>query len=286
LRELLDPQILPRGVMSRITLPRTVMETMRHLPELSAVSYGLGQWMFTYRGRKTEGHGGDVPGQESLMVRLPDDGVGIFIATNDNEYGSQLAKVFQSVILDEMLGLERIDWEDRIMGLELTDLPTYPDAPSDPRPPPSEHVVAATYHNAGYGDMTLVPIHLNSSLSVAGLTTDLFVATIQAAGTPLNVTGPIYVAGINKVFTSHLVFTHFDGNLFNWTSLSVYDSPSGPDAHVVTIDKVGDAVVTDDGIGMFGNWWGAGEAVPKLHAREGEDVKVRAEVWYDKVAAA
>jgi hypothetical protein len=278
--------------MSRITLPRTVMETMRHLPELSAVSYGLGQWMFTYRGRKTEGHGGDVPGQESLMVRLPDDGVGIFIATNDNEYGSQLAKVFQSMILDEMLGLDPIDWEDRIMGLELTALPKYPDAPSDPRPPPSEHVVAATYHNAGYGDMTLVPIHLNSSLSVGGLTTDLFVATIHAAGTPLNVTGPIYVAQINKVFTSHLVFTHFDGNLFNWTSLSVYDSPSGASGEssvggpVVTIDKVGDAVVTDEGIGMFGNWWGAGEAVPKLHAREGEDVKDRAEVWYDKVAAA
>jgi hypothetical protein len=262
------------------------METMRRLPELSASSYGLAQWMYSYRGHKTEGHGGDVPGQESLMVRLPDDGLGIFIATNDNEYGSQLAQVVQFMILDEMLGLDPLDWEDRIMGPTLTSLLKYPDAPSNPRPPPSEHAVAATYHNPGYGDMTLVPFHLNSSRSVCGLTSDMFVSAISSAGTPLNITGPIYVAEINKVFTSHLVFTHCDGNLFNWTGLSVYDSPSGPGAHVVTIDKVGEAVVTGEGIGMFGNWWGAGEAVPKVHAREGEDVKVRAEVWYDKVAAA
>jgi hypothetical protein len=217
------------------------------------------------------------------MIRIPNRGFGLFVVTNDDDYGYLMADLVTYAVLDDMLELEPIDWEERIMSDAISDLRTFHDVPANPRAPPDESVVSGIYHDAGYGNMTLVPVHPppTGEPSLSHLVSSI---TSTVRHLPLNLTGPIYLAQMDKPFVSHLVFTHFDGNLFNWTGVRVFDSPEPGVGKVVSsaYGYVGEAVINEAGLGMFGGWWGAGDRVGSLHASE-DRVKEKAEVWYDRI---
>jgi len=74
----------------------------------SEMSYGLGWFLETYRGRKLVHHGGAIDGFFFLNVFLPGDGLGVVILSNLG--GTPLVQVSMGYILDMMLDLKPV-WE-------------------------------------------------------------------------------------------------------------------------------------------------------------------------------
>ena len=236
------------------------------------MTYGLAQWVYTYRGYEVHGHTGGDQGQVSVILRIPSKGLAVMMAVNDDVFGVPLYEIVGNRILDHLLDLEPIDWEGRVMEDFLGNLPDQVLPPTHPRAPPSEEQVVGTYFDAGYGNMTLKP------------------TTLASLPVPIRIhpadDGPIYVAEMDKVFVSHVVFTHFDGPLFNFTAMQVSPAldPQGrkTDKYMSSERSAGSVVVTQDGMGMFGGWWGQGRSLAGVEARE-ENVKERAEVWFEKL---
>jgi hypothetical protein len=76
-------------------------------------TYGFGQKMYTYRGHHVIEHGGADPGQMSQVARVPGAGIGVVVMVNDHEFGTGFHQVVQRMILDQLLGLEPVDWATR-----------------------------------------------------------------------------------------------------------------------------------------------------------------------------
>lgn len=74
------------------------------------MTYGAGQAMYTYRGHYIIEHGGTLPGQKSQVIRVPGSGIGVAVMVNDHEFGTGFYQVVRRRILDQLLGLEPIDW--------------------------------------------------------------------------------------------------------------------------------------------------------------------------------
>ncbi|OCF32472.1 hypothetical protein I316_05899 [Kwoniella heveanensis BCC8398] len=310
-KELLNPSVIPQSIIDKVVTGYTVPTGTPKYPEYGVETYGLGQMMNTYRGYALQGHGGAVPGQHSRMVRVPGPGLGFMIAINDEDWGVLLHEVIANMILDDLLKLPPSlpSWEKKIIGKTFDSLAIPPDVPSDPRPYPS--FVAGKYSDAGYGSLAIAQVklgsdneldsqaenpdesdaakiaiellhklHNQSTVSLASPSTMLNTMTV-----PLNVTGPIYVAAVDHLFVTTLIFTHWDGPLFNWTALWTGDKLDADDRVIGKLAKVemaGTAVFKEDGVGMFGDLWGKGSTVEGSKVSEG-DTEKQAEVWFARV---
>ena len=77
--------------------------------ELGPISYGLGFFLTTYRGHEVAWHSGSIDGFSALMTLLPREKAGLIVLTNLS--GSRPAPIILTRrILDDLLGLEPIDW--------------------------------------------------------------------------------------------------------------------------------------------------------------------------------
>ncbi|OCF56140.1 hypothetical protein L486_06081 [Kwoniella mangroviensis CBS 10435] len=272
-KELLQPSVLPPSLIQAVTTGYSVMDGLPTYPQEGIKVYGLGQWMYEYRGHRVHGHTGSVPGQMSRMVRLPDLGMGFMIAINDDIFGLFLHEAIANLILDDILQVnDPIDWETYVANQSVASLPSYTDVPLNPQL--FNTTIEGNYYDAGYGNLNIVQVQsLEPSLA------DIIVRT------PLNVTGPIYLAQLNSLWISHMVFTHFDGQLFNWTLVYTADKWDEHDQKAGKLGKTegtGTAIFTEDGLGMFGDYWGKGSTVPGSVVDEGK-VKENAEVWYRRL---
>ena len=60
-----------------------------------------------------------VPGFNSQVSRLPNDGIAIAVLTNDHDFGRTISQVVKYYLMDKALGLEPIDWNTRFAYLSL-----------------------------------------------------------------------------------------------------------------------------------------------------------------------
>lgn len=67
-------------------------------------------------------HGGNVPGHNSQITRLQNDNIGVALLSNDNILGGFIVETIKARILDDALGLERIDWSNRSVLFDLSAL--------------------------------------------------------------------------------------------------------------------------------------------------------------------
>ncbi len=100
-------------MIERVTRGYTVPTGISPWPEVSVGTYGLAQHRGSYRGNEFLEHGGADTGQMSQVIRVPGKGIGIAIIVNDDKFGTALTAVIKWRILDVMLGLEPVDWEER-----------------------------------------------------------------------------------------------------------------------------------------------------------------------------
>ncbi|KAJ7451980.1 beta-lactamase/transpeptidase-like protein, partial [Mycena latifolia] len=272
--------IIPSSVIQMVATGVTVMEGNADAPELSPTVYGGGQIQSSYRGHVMIEHGGDIPGFHSQITRFPADGVGIAVLTND-DFGVLMKEVIKFRIIDEVFGLDPVDWDSRFKA-ELQ--AQYAGTQSTPTPtnaslPISFADMQGTYRNRGYGR----DIALCAPSAAAP-----HCATVLAA---LNSTFPAALAAADLVWAwdridlSYVTLTHFDGAVFNVTGW--VEGPTGnASAPLFTYGPVVGGMVVEFGVekdkvagfGIRGGFWGAGDSVGEP---KGNSVKARSEVWFD-----
>lgn len=93
--------------------PHVAMKTKPEDPEMSSQMYGLGQEIYIYRGHQVIDHPGRAPGQKSYIIRLPDKMIGVAVMCNDDESGDMFNEVAKWRIIDDLLGLDPIDFKTR-----------------------------------------------------------------------------------------------------------------------------------------------------------------------------
>src|SRR6516162_8964618 len=157
-------QVDGRVVMSPDTVarqhaPHIVLPEDRTFPASTRHAYGLGWLIGRYRDHRLLEHGGGIDGFQTECMLLPDDGIGVAVMTNTSS--SAMAPVVAYRVLDELLGLEPLDWfssfKDRFATL-LAGMReargarrVVPDAP----PPRPLDAYAGEYEHPGYGRLII-----------------------------------------------------------------------------------------------------------------------------------
>lgn len=284
-----NESIIPADVVQKAAAGITVVSGESGLPELSPTVYGGGQVRGTYRGHEIIEHDGSVPGFNAIVSRLPFDNLGIAVLTNDDLFGSVIHEVIKFRLMDDALGLERVDWSARYKGEVSIPLP-----PASPRPAnasmPSVNFtsVAGTYNNLGYGSFELCLVSPNNAAasgSCKALASN--VSTILPGAVDPSGKIPTFLAGWNSPAASHLRLTHWNGNTFNVSGLTSYATGNTSEpywtagAHMDTSTGVyAELVVDHHRIGLaFNGIWGAGVGV---QSPKGQTMRERAEVWFDR----
>lgn len=80
-------------------------------PEISATAYGLGWFVYSYRGRVLVHHGGAIDGFRSMQAFLPKEQVAVSVLTNSNS--TEAVNSLCYTLLDLMLGETDADWNTR-----------------------------------------------------------------------------------------------------------------------------------------------------------------------------
>ena len=148
-------------------------------------------------------------------------------------------------LIDEALGLTPIDWNSRFVCLYLNSirisegyrlqaasigsqtLPPIPRAANASPPAIYFSSLAGKYTNPGYGVFELCFVSSNStaaSPSCKELAAN--VSTILPG--VVNASVPTYLAAWDSPLASHISLTHYDGNVFNLSTLSSYVSWPSP----------------------------------------------------------
>ncbi|KAJ7474462.1 beta-lactamase/transpeptidase-like protein [Mycena galericulata] len=293
----LDPAVflLPRKTLRdgcRLVTGFSVWDGNAEYPELSPMVYGAGQMQLSYRGHVMIEHGGDLPGFHSQVTRFPNDGFGVAVLTNDDAFGTYFKEVIKFRIIDEVLGLQPVDWNTRYqaeaMAGSLSVEPTPPK--SNATLPFPLTTVLGTYQNLGYG----ADVELCSAIPQSDNCTALV--------GKLNSTFPAELAAADLVWVwekfgaSYVGLSHFDGPIFNvsgWIAMPTSNSSSpfwgydaGFEGNVAEFD-VDTARGQVIGFGIRGGIWVAGvrgDGDPSEGEPQGKTVEERSEVWYQAIS--
>jgi hypothetical protein len=202
------------------------------------------------------------------------------IAVNDVTFAKEVYDIIAYRVVDELLGENPIiDWEGRFMRDEFGEqkaIGTRP--PSDPRPAAE---ISGVYYHPGYGSFNLDHIKPATGGIPAAVIDALALSDFK-----LNATN-VWLSHWDKPFANYVALSHFDGPMFNWTILGVYNRSEEVSREirqeVAVVHNAGPAVITDKGMGMFGNWYDAGPTVEQRPFVVDEHlVEEAAEVWFRK----
>ncbi|KAJ7249450.1 beta-lactamase/transpeptidase-like protein [Mycena rebaudengoi] len=277
--------VIPGDVIQKVATGVSIWEGTASAPELSPSVYGAGQIQSSYRGH----------GFHSRVTRLPFDGLGIAVLTNDDNYGSLFCESIRYRIIDAALGLDPVDWSARFQASVSADVLASLNAtstpPGAPLPPPTIASLARKYRNPGYGpDIELCAIGGGDPKSES--------AHCSALVSHVNTTFPASLSGATLVWewdravATYALLTHFKGAVFNvtgWlaeptTNTSLFPAgyfpyDTGLGGNTAEFSFGGDAHGTVEGFGLRGGIWGA--MVPEEPI--GKGVKGTSEVWFDAV---
>jgi len=164
LAQLGDGQLDGQTLMSAATVarqhqPHIVLPEDRTFPASTRHAYGLGWFVGRYRGQRLLEHGGGIDGFLTECMLLPDDGIGVAVMTNTTS--SAMTPVVAYRILDELLGLEPLDWfsnfkprYDTIMAGMREARQARRVVRDAPLPRPLD-AYAGEYEHPGYGTLTI-----------------------------------------------------------------------------------------------------------------------------------
>ncbi|KAK0458281.1 uncharacterized protein EV420DRAFT_389681 [Desarmillaria tabescens] len=238
----------------------------------------------TYQGHMLIEHGGSTPGFRTQIARLPFENLGVAVFSNDDIYGDQLMDIVKFGIIDKVLGLEKIDWNSLMKAAAVTNyeqvLSQIIPRPDNPKPPTSRW--EGWYKNDAYGEILLCLVGLESSTlpECLQLTNEVY-TTLPGV---INPSIPSLVAKWNKVWSSHILLEHFDGDLYNASALDsiVTDDGFWVNREARDVLVTAEFVIEEDeiGFGLTGGIWGAG---PGVDPPNGDTVRERAEVWFGKL---
>jgi CubicO group peptidase (beta-lactamase class C family) len=157
---LVDGQaLMSPGTLAQQHAPHIVLPEDRTFPASTRHAYGLGWLIGRYRDHPLLEHAGGIDGFQTECMLLPDDGIGVAVMTNTSS--SAMAPVVAYRVLDELLGLEPIDWFSVFKARFDTLVAGMQEAraarrvvPGAPLPRPLD-AYAGEYEHPGYGTLTI-----------------------------------------------------------------------------------------------------------------------------------
>jgi CubicO group peptidase (beta-lactamase class C family) len=105
-------RLLSPGLIQELQKPRVHVGTPE-FAEYSDVHYGLGFRSHRYRGERVVWHGGGFTGTSTLMMLLPDRGVGVAVLANNGMVPLFAPHILANYVFDRVCGKEPAPWRDR-----------------------------------------------------------------------------------------------------------------------------------------------------------------------------
>jgi CubicO group peptidase (beta-lactamase class C family) len=105
-------RLLSPGLIQEVQKPR-VHVGATGFAEYSDVHYGLGFRSHRYRGERVVWHGGGFTGTNTLMMMLPDRGVGVAVLANSGLIPLFAPHILANYVFDRVCGKEPAPWLDR-----------------------------------------------------------------------------------------------------------------------------------------------------------------------------
>ena len=208
--------------------------------------------------------------------------MGLFLGINDNHVGLLIQPVIINRLLDDIIGLKSMEWEEDLITNDLRTASISPLVPDNPRPPPPLAILVGKYFDEGYGSLELLTFkssdHSLISDFVGGAVPEEYLEVIiNAITTQPGLSEPVMYAHIGKLFGSVYVYSHFDGPVFNSTMMNVKKLPNGGLTAYIGYTSVA-VFVAGQGMGMFQNFWGGQHYKTPVEYQ----VQEQAEVWFRK----
>ena len=111
-----DKQILSESNTVQMQSPQMVIQGTPQFAELEENSYGMGFGVTQYRGHKMVSHGGAIDGFRSELAFLPNEKIGVVVFVNLD--GTSMPNVIVYNVLDRLLGLDPVPWNQRFLAVE------------------------------------------------------------------------------------------------------------------------------------------------------------------------
>jgi CubicO group peptidase (beta-lactamase class C family) len=151
--------VMSPGTMARQHAPHMLIPEDRTFPASTRHAYGLGWMIGRYRDHRLAEHSGGIDGFQTECMLLPDDGIGVAVMTNTSS--SAMAPVVAYRVLDELLGVEPLDWFSSFKARYHAATAGIREARGARRvvlqaPPPRPlSAYAGEYQHPGYGTITI-----------------------------------------------------------------------------------------------------------------------------------
>jgi CubicO group peptidase (beta-lactamase class C family) len=100
--------VLGEGTLRELQTPQMAIAAIPDDPLRSPMSYAMGWFAESWRGKWRLHHGGNIDGFSALVTLFPRDGVGIAVLTNRN--GNPLPELVTFAVADRIFGFEGKDW--------------------------------------------------------------------------------------------------------------------------------------------------------------------------------
>ncbi len=147
--------LLSAGQVANMRTPLVVPEPEAQVPGTPLTAYALGWFVQTYRGHLRVGHSGGVRGYSAMVSFMPDEGIGVAIATNMD--GHALGLALQNRVYDLALGLAPWDWtttfRDLAKGGFVLAQAGAQERVEGTRPSHALGAYAGTYRHPAYGEV-------------------------------------------------------------------------------------------------------------------------------------
>jgi CubicO group peptidase (beta-lactamase class C family) len=105
-------RLLSPGLIQELQKPRVHVGAYE-FAEYSDVHYGFGFRTHRYRGERVVWHGGGFTGTNTLMMMLPDRGVGVGMLVNNGMSPPSAPHILANYVFDRVCGKEPAPWLDR-----------------------------------------------------------------------------------------------------------------------------------------------------------------------------
>ncbi|KAJ7895579.1 beta-lactamase/transpeptidase-like protein [Mycena olivaceomarginata] len=215
--------VIPAEVVRKAATGVTVFTPVAPYPELSPVVYGGAQFRSTYRGYELIEHGGATNGFRTQVTRFPSENFGVSVLSNEDDLGVSIMESIKYHIIDEVFGLEAIDWPARYRTSRAKAIPPPPLARAKDAPAPAVPyaALAGAYTHPAYGtiDFCLFAENKTTGSACASLAEDVAAARLPGVIEP---EVPTLLARWDTMVTNYIRLAHYAGDLFNLTAVQNY----------------------------------------------------------------
>lgn len=226
-----NPHIVPSWIIRKITQAHSIPSGESVYPEMGIETYGLGQYMNTYKGVKEVYHQGTLPGFNSLLVRLPDEAFGLALMSND-ACSADTLQVVSYRLIDDVCGMGHTNWKRRLLDRRLAERPQAPSVQRGPNLVGSPMLVGREdckmdriYSHRAYGTLSIVAMDQKDAEHQEAL------RCLSDDDRQKLTSNTAVVTMIGKLYNDLaplLVFTHLRQNHWTWTAVWVFDSIPQP----------------------------------------------------------